>query len=133
MTKSRPHEDKSTLILTHGDSDGVCSGAIAKSAFPEGDVYFTSPVGIIDDLNLADGYENVIICDIAVDEKALHRAVLKDFAEIASVSDLTYIDHHPLPEKCITADWLHHDLYRLCFGTSHIRFFRKDLAGICAG
>lgn len=108
MTKSRKHEDKSTLILTHGDSDGVCAGAIAKSAYPEADVYFTSPVGVIDDLNIADGYRNVIISDIAIDEKHC-MDLFKRLDEIASVADLTYIDHHPLPDRCVTANWLHHD------------------------
>ena len=68
MTRPDKHENNTTLILTHGDSDGVCSGAIAKSAYPDSDVYFTSPLGILDELKLADGYKNVIICDIAVDE-----------------------------------------------------------------
>jgi RecJ-like exonuclease len=108
MTKSRKHGNKSTLILTHGDSDGVCSGAIAKSAYPEADVYFTSPVGILDDLNIADAYRNVIICDIAIDERRC-MDLFKRLDRIASVTNLTYIDHHPLPERCVTASWLHHD------------------------
>ncbi len=29
-----------SIILTHGDSDGICSGAIVKSAFPDSDVFF---------------------------------------------------------------------------------------------
>ncbi|WP_406669853.1 DHHA1 domain-containing protein [Methanolobus sp. ZRKC4] len=109
MTRPNENNNKSSLILTHGDSDGVCSGAIAKSAFPDSDVYFTSPIGVLDELHLADGYENVIICDIAVDESKCVD-LFKRLGEIAENSNLTYIDHHPLPQKCINADWLHHDV-----------------------
>ncbi len=119
MTRSKKNNNKdqdhthgprnSSLILTHGDSDGVCSGAIAKSAYPDADVYFTSPVGIVDELHLAEGYRNVIICDIAIDERHC-MDLFKHLHEIAERSNLIYIDHHPLPEKCISADWLYHDL-----------------------
>lgn len=109
MTIPNENDKRPSLILTHGDSDGVCSGAIAKSAYPDSDVYFTSPIGVLDELHLADGYENVIICDIAVDESKCID-LFKRLGEIAENSNLTYIDHHPLPEKCISADWLHHDL-----------------------
>ncbi|SFM24652.1 DHHA1 domain-containing protein [Methanolobus profundi] len=111
MTRSNKHENgnNSTLILTHGDSDGVCSGAIAKSAYPDSDIYFTSPIGIVDELSLAEGYKNVIICDIAVDESKCTELFTRLY-EIADNANLLYIDHHPLPKKCIGADWLHHDL-----------------------
>ncbi len=109
MTGSNNNENKnSSLILTHGDSDGVCSGAIAKSAYPASDVYFTSPVGILDDLNLAENYKTVIVCDIAIDESRCTELFVR-LNEIADRSDLIYIDHHPLPEKCVSADWLYHD------------------------
>ncbi|WP_406661517.1 DHHA1 domain-containing protein [Methanolobus sp. ZRKC3] len=97
-----------TLILTHGDSDGVCSGAIAKSAYPNSDIYFTSPVGVFDDLRMTDSYKNIIICDIAVDEKSCMR-LYERLEELVEHSDLMYIDHHPLPRKCWDVDWLHHD------------------------
>ncbi|MDW7731890.1 MAG: DHHA1 domain-containing protein [Methanolobus sp.] len=98
-----------SLILTHGDSDGVCSGAIAKSAYPDSDVYFTSPVGILDELEMADGYRNIIICDIAVDERACKK-LYQRLTELSEISTVTYIDHHPLPGKCWDVDWLHHDV-----------------------
>ena len=53
----------------HGDSDGICSGAIAKSAYPEAYVYFTSPVSLLDKLDLIEDVENLIICDIAIEER----------------------------------------------------------------
>ncbi len=98
-----------SLILTHGDSDGVCSGAIAKRAYPDSDVYFTSPVGILDELELANGYSNIIICDIAVDERACKKLYSR-LVELSEISNITYIDHHPLPKKCWDVDWLHHDV-----------------------
>lgn len=125
MTKFSKHKNNSSLILTHGDSDGVCSGAIAKSAYPEADVYFTSPVGLLDELHLAEGYKNVIICDIAIDERHCTE-LFKRLGEIASVSDLNYIDHHPLPDKCVKADWLHHDT-AVCASELTYKVFRKRL------
>lgn len=111
MSRSNKHENgnNSSLILTHGDSDGVCSGAIAKSAYPDADVYFTSPVGVVDELDLAEGYKNVIICDIAVDERKCSE-LFSRLEGIAENANLTYIDHHPLPQKCVHPEWLHHDL-----------------------
>lgn len=98
-----------SLILTHGDSDGVCSGAIAKSAYPEAEVYFTSPVGILDDLKMADGCRNIIICDIAIDARSC-TALFNRLEELAQSASIKYIDHHPLPDKCWEVDWLHNDL-----------------------
>ncbi|TGC09174.1 DHHA1 domain-containing protein [Methanolobus halotolerans] len=115
----------SSLILTHGDSDGVCSGAIAKSAYPGSDVYFTSPVGILDELELADGYSNIIICDIAVDERACKK-LYKRLTELSEASSVTYIDHHPLPGKCWDVDWLHHDV-NICAAELTYKVFEKQL------
>ncbi|WMW22725.1 DHHA1 domain-containing protein [Methanolobus mangrovi] len=126
MTIPNKHEKHSTLILTHGDSDGVCSGAIAKSAYPDSDVYFTSPLGILDELQLADGYKNVIICDIAVDETKCVD-LFRRLEEIASNSNLTYIDHHPLPDKCISVDWMYHDL-TVCASELTYKVFEKRLS-----
>jgi RecJ-like exonuclease len=97
-----------TLILTHGDSDGICSGALAKSAFPDAYVYFTSPVSLLDKLNLIEAVETLIICDIAIDERYCFEllSILKKFAE---EGNLYYIDHHPLPENCKKEKWFYHD------------------------
>jgi len=97
-----------TLILTHGDSDGICSGAIAKSAYPEAYVYFTSPVSLLDKLDLIEDVENIIICDMAIEERhysELH-STLEEFAEECN---LYYIDHHPLPERWKKEAWFYHD------------------------
>ncbi|MBP2029696.1 RecJ-like exonuclease [Methanohalophilus levihalophilus] len=102
-------KSKKTIIFTHGDSDGICSGSIAKSAYPDADVFFTSPVSLSRRLDMAKGYDNVIICDIAVDERECFTLYQKLDA-IATTSDVVYIDHHPLPKQCWDAPWFHHNL-----------------------
>ena len=114
-----------TLILTHGDSDGICSGAIAKTAHPDAYVYFTNPVSLLDKLNLIEDVKNLIICDIAIDEKQcseLH-AVLRKFAEKCN---LYYIDHHPFPENCDKEDWFYHDI-EACSSELTYRVFEERL------
>ena len=41
----------SSIIFTHGDCDGICAGAVVKSAFPDSAVFFTSPVSLLGELN----------------------------------------------------------------------------------
>lgn len=114
-----------TLILTHGDSDGICSGAIAKTAYPEAYVYFTNPVNLLDKLRLIEDVKTLIICDIAIDERncsELHKA-LNGFAEKC---DFYYIDHHPLPEGCEKEGWLYHDV-EACSSELTYRCFEERL------
>jgi len=87
-----------TWIFTHGDTDGLCSGAIALAANPDAHVFFTHPYGLEGDLSEAKKTDRIIICDIALSESHLTR-LLQSFSEIAENGDLTYIDHHPLPEN----------------------------------
>jgi len=114
-----------TLILTHGDSDGICSGAIAKTAYPDAYVYFTSPVSLLDKLRLIEDMKTLIICDIAIDERncsELH-AVLNGFAKKCN---LYYIDHHPLPKSCGKENWFYHEL-GACSSELTYRVFEKRL------
>jgi RecJ-like exonuclease len=109
MKEDQTRLNAKTLILTHGDSDGICSGAIAKTAYPDAYVYFTSPVSLLDKLNLIEDVDTLIICDIAIDEKncsELNAALM----EFAKTCDLYYIDHHPLPENCERENWFYHDV-----------------------
>ncbi|MGB9928699.1 MAG: DHHA1 domain-containing protein [Methanosarcina sp.] len=114
-----------TLILTHGDSDGICSGAIAKTAYPEAYVYFTSPVSLLEKLELIEDVETLIICDIAIDERYCSElySTLKKFAEEC---ELFYIDHHPLPESCKGEAWLYHDT-KACSSELTYRTFQGRL------
>lgn len=86
-----------TWIFTHGDTDGLCAGAVALAANPEAHIFFTHPYGLAEDLNAAKNMDTVIICDIALSESHLTR-ILQRFSAIADEGDLTYIDHHPLPQ-----------------------------------
>ncbi len=114
-----------TIILTHGDSDGICSGAIAKAAYPDAYVYFTNPVSLLDKIKYIENVKTLIVCDIAIDERncsELH-SVLNRFAEKCS---LYYIDHHPLPESCEKESWFYHDI-EACSSELTYRLFENRL------
>jgi RecJ-like exonuclease len=96
-----------TLILTHADCDGLCSGALALSASGSARVRFTNPIGLIEDLNDVREYDRVIVCDIAIDLD-MAPLVKKTFDALAAEKEVAYIDHHPLPPGFL-APWLIHD------------------------
>lgn len=101
----------SSIIFTHGDCDGICAGAIAKSAFPDSTVFFTNPVNLLGELNnLTGNYDNIVICDIAFDEKTFPQLKNK-LNELDTESNVIYMDHHPLPENKYHKSWFHHDDY----------------------
>lgn len=117
---------KKTIIFTHGDSDGICSGSIAKSAYSDADVFFTNPVSLNRRLDMAKGYDNVIICDIAVDERTCGELYRK-LEKISAKADLVYIDHHPLPEQCWDTPWFHHNL-KTCAAELTYKVFESRLS-----
>ncbi len=125
MKESQNQLKAKTLILTHGDSDGICSGAIAKTAYPDAYVYFTSPVNLLDKLSLIEDVETLIICDIALDERHCSRLypLLNEFAEKCN---LYYIDHHPLPNNYGKEDWFYHDI-EACSSELTYRLFEDRL------
>lgn len=101
----------SSIIFTHGDCDGICAGAIAKRAFPDSSIFFTSPVSLLGELNtINENYDNIVICDIAIDEKTFPQLKIK-LNELDTRSNIIYMDHHPLPEKKFGKSWFHHDNY----------------------
>ena len=55
-----------TVIFTHGDCDGICSGALALAANKNADIYFSNPVSILDDLDHAKDASRIIVSDIAI-------------------------------------------------------------------
>ena len=84
-------------IIAHGDTDGICSAAIALSAYKNAKLFFSHPTGLADDLMQVDG--DVIICDIALSSNYLD-PIMKEMERIASGGNkILYIDHHPLPAK----------------------------------
>lgn len=126
MRESQNQLKAKTLILTHGDSDGICSGALAKSVFPDAYVYFTSPVSLLEKLNLIEDVKTLIICDIAIEERRcfeLHSALEK----LAEECNLFYIDHHPLPESCTEKEWFYHDT-GVCSSELTYRVFQDSLS-----
>jgi RecJ-like exonuclease len=98
-----------SIILTHGDTDGICAAAIAHAAYPDAEIIFTTPTGLIDELEYAKSFSNIIICDIAFDQTHW-RAIQQQLNIFNQTRNITYIDHHPLPEE-IRASWLHHSLH----------------------
>ncbi len=60
--------------------------------------------------NLTGTYDNIVICDIAIDERT-YPQLKEKLNELAEVSNIFYIDHHPLPVRKYSADWFYHDEY----------------------
>jgi len=90
------------LILIHGDSDGVASGALAVRYYrdlkgEEVKVVFTHPAGLWKDLNeFASENCDILIADVALAEDTYEKTL--DFLNTVSRErDVVYVDHHPLP------------------------------------
>jgi RecJ-like exonuclease len=98
----------SALILTHADTDGLCSGALALSIYPNAEVLFTNPAEINEDIRDARKHDRVIVCDIAIDI-SMASTLKRTIDRIAAEKDVVYIDHHPLPHG-FSAPWLVHRL-----------------------
>ncbi len=97
-----------TVIFTHGDSDGLCSGALALAANGDSPLYFTNPVSVLTDIDEAWGYDRIVVCDIAINLPRSDQ-MREKFDALAKESEVIYIDHHPLPPG-FNARWLfHHD------------------------
>lgn len=83
------------VVLSHGDADGVCAAAIAKAALGAADVYFTHPVGLLEDFKTCAGSaEAVVVLDISLDESSLD-SLRREFENFPG--KVIYVDHHPLP------------------------------------
>lgn len=91
-----------TAIVSHGDTDGLCSAAIALSRYPNSSIWFTHPVGLLGDMRKIKA-DRIIICDIAISEQEKEE-VFEEFLKRSSTSELIYIDHHPLPLETIAGD-----------------------------
>ncbi len=109
-----------TVIFTHGDCDGICSGALALAASGSAAVYFSNPVSILGDLERAGGADRVIVCDIAIDRYSA-AAVRKRLGLLAKKADVVYIDHHPLPPR-FNVSWLLHDAGACSSQLTYARF-----------
>lgn len=85
------------LILTHGDTDGVCAAAIAKTTYPDAKVEFTVASDLASKLREISGYDRLIIMDLRFDEKHIDE-IKRALAKISKTCDIIYIDHHSLPK-----------------------------------
>jgi RecJ-like exonuclease len=95
-----------SIIFTHADSDGLCSGALALAANGDSPIFFTNPVSVLTDIDEAIGYDRIIVCDIAINLP--RSAQMKEkFEALAKGSEVIYIDHHPLPPG-FSEPWLFH-------------------------
>lgn len=88
------------LIICHGDCDGLTAGAIALAANHGARIWITNPVRLDDILKKVKGKEKkVIITDIALNEKS-YKEIFTEMRRIEKLgTEITYIDHHPLPDK----------------------------------
>lgn len=88
------------IILVHGDSDGVASGALAYAFFSartDTQVFFTHPVGLLGDLKeFTRNGDDLLIADIALNETTAVD-VLRLLEERGRHGNVVYIDHHPEP------------------------------------
>ncbi len=87
-----------TMILAHGDTDGVCAAALIKALHPEADLWITNPVGLLRDLEGETG--RVYICDVAISESDREEL----FDAFRGLPEVVYIDHHPLPIGVVSGD-----------------------------
>jgi single-stranded-DNA-specific exonuclease len=113
-----------TIILTHGDCDGVCSGALALAANPGARVFFSSPTSILTDLEEAKGFQRLIASDLAINISTSR--LFKEMMDgLSKKMEVIYLDHHPLPDG-FTAPWLIHDLDS-CGSLLTFQYFQKEL------
>ncbi len=113
-----------TIIFTHSDTDGLCSGALALAANGDSPVFFTNPVSVLSDIDQAKGYDRVVVCDIAINLPK-SKEMKEKFEAIAKVSELIYIDHHPLPPG-FDEPWLFHD-DNACASELTFNYFQNEL------
>jgi RecJ-like exonuclease len=83
-----------TLILTHGDCDGMCAAAIALSRFPGSYVFFTRPTSFLVDLRRADA-DRLVITDIALTKRDAPQII----REMKKRKEVLYFDHHDIPKN----------------------------------
>jgi len=82
-------------IITHGDSDGLCAGAIASMVF-EGDIWFSNPYKLIKDLKSTKSGTNIAVCDLAINQDSVEE-VMRELYRLGKHGEVCYFDHHPLP------------------------------------
>ncbi len=119
------------VLLIHGDSDGVVSGALAYAYLAgrgfDVDIYFTHPAGLAEDLrSFAELGDNVFIADIALSEKHLGE-IESLFRRYSEHGRLLYIDHHPEPLSLKPRDLWGEIIHDTCCSASELvyRYFSE--------
>jgi single-stranded-DNA-specific exonuclease len=92
------------LILTHGDTDGVCAAAIAKMAYPNARVEFTVSSDLASKLCELSGYDRLVILDLRPGKEQM-KEVKQALAEISKTCSIIYIDHHPFAKGVTRKDF----------------------------
>ncbi len=92
MTKS--------VVLSHGDLDGITSGAIALLVFPSSDFYFTRPSQVHQDMYRVakDKPDVVLVSDIAINSRKFDE-LIRALDRFPSSTKIHWIDHHPMTTK----------------------------------
>ncbi len=86
----------SVVIVTHGDVDGVCAAAIAKTSYPKAKVEFAAPYELASKLGSLLEHDRAIILDLGIND-AQKMETVKAFRKLSKTCDITYIDHHLFP------------------------------------
>jgi len=102
LRKNQNVSKLNSLILAHGDCDGVCSASIAFSANSDAEVIFTNPFDLLSELrSVAD--RDVMIMDIALTSKYKDE-ITGEMRRLSVSRKLFYFDHHPLPAPVSVSD-----------------------------
>ncbi|MGQ9478774.1 MAG: hypothetical protein ACUVQ0_01970 [Thermoproteota archaeon] len=85
-----------SIILTHGDCEGICAGAIVLSATKASRMMFTNPANLLSDLRTIES-GHIFITDIALTPRHINE-IVAEFRRISRSGEVIYLDRHPLPE-----------------------------------
>ncbi len=86
--------------MTHGDTDGITSGAIMLGKYTTGDLLFTRPGSLSSHLKhvIKKHPDRVTITDIAINKSRMDE-IIEKLEELSKFAEVIYIDHHPLPKS----------------------------------
>lgn len=89
-----------SFVISHGDVDGITSGAIALLEFPNSTFYFSRPSQIHNDLyRIAKSRPaQVSVSDIAINEKRFPH-ILRALDKFPESTEVFWTDHHPMSKK----------------------------------
>jgi single-stranded-DNA-specific exonuclease len=86
-----------TVVLSHGDLDGITSGAIALLRFPGSEFYFTKPSQVHNDLFRVakERPKRVHVSDIAINMQRFND-LLRALDRFPKSTEILWTDHHPM-------------------------------------